>query len=271
MRRVIVESPYAGDVIRNVEYARAAMRDCLQRGEAPFASHLLYPAPFGLEDASFVPLTRGLRATVDAGDLERVGQFKWFANGQRGGEYAARHVRTPSGQLTILMHRFIMDAPDGVEVDHVNGNRLDNRRSNLRLCSHRQNSCNTKVRKHNALGLKGVRRSGKGFRAYIKNLGKQEQLGVFETAEAAAAAYDRRAQELYGRFARLNFRPAGVLDDDRPEERAIGIEAGLNWGEVADATVVYADLGVSKGMEHGIERAASVGRPVEFRRLGGGW
>lgn len=106
MKRVIIESPYAGDVARNIAYARAAMRDCIHRNEAPFASHLLY--------------------TQD-----------------------------------------------------------------------------------------------------------------------------------------------GVLDDDTPIERALGIEAGLLWGACADMTVVYADFGVTAGMELGIARARAAGRPVEFRWLPG--
>ena len=105
MRRVIIESPYAGDVEANVSYARRAMRDCLLRGEAPFASHLLYTQ-------------------------------------------------------------------------------------------------------------------------------------------------------------------SGVLDDLKADERALGIEAGLVWGSLAEATVVYADKGVSAGMQQGIDRAISEGRPVEYRYLG---
>lgn len=108
MRLVIVESPFAGDIERNQRYARAALADCLTRGEAPFASHLLYTQP-------------------------------------------------------------------------------------------------------------------------------------------------------------------GVLDDSKPEERALGIEAGLCWGRVAEKTVVYADLGISGGMQQGIGRAHAEGRPVETRFLGGQW
>jgi hypothetical protein len=63
----------------------------------------------------------------------------------------------------------------------------------------------------------------------------------------------------------------GVLDDTIPEERTLGIEAGLCWGEKADKTVVYTDLGFSKGMEYGIERAKSLNRPIEYRKLGGQW
>jgi len=105
MRRVIVESPYAGDIDRNVAYARACVADCLQRGEAPFASHLFYTQP-------------------------------------------------------------------------------------------------------------------------------------------------------------------GILDDAEPEERRLGIDAGLAWGQAADATVVYADLGIAPGMKQGVERAIAEGRVVEERTLG---
>lgn len=106
MKLVLVESPFAGDVDRNLRYLRAAMRDCLMRGEAPFASHALYTQP-------------------------------------------------------------------------------------------------------------------------------------------------------------------GVLDDGKPEERTLGIEAGLLWGAKADATVVYVDLGISPGMEQGIARANSEGRTVVYRWLPG--
>lgn len=58
-----------------------------------------------------------------------------------------------------------------------------------------------------------------------------------------------------------------ILDDADPGERALGIEAGLAWGRVADATVVYDDYGVSPGMAQGIARAVAEGRPVEYRRL----
>jgi len=69
----------------------------------------------------------------------------------------------------------------------------------------------------------------------------------------------------------LLYTQPGVLDDDDPAERALGIEAGLAWGAFADATVVYQDLGISRGMQQGINRADAEGRDVEFRWLDGGW
>ncbi|MBD8556887.1 hypothetical protein IFT84_20465 [Rhizobium sp. CFBP 8762] len=69
----------------------------------------------------------------------------------------------------------------------------------------------------------------------------------------------------------LLYTQPGVLDDDVPDERALGIAAGLAWGRVADATVVYTDRGISKGMLEGIEHAKDAGRPIEYRVLGGWW
>lgn len=63
----------------------------------------------------------------------------------------------------------------------------------------------------------------------------------------------------------------GMLDDDKPDERKLGIEAGFAWRSVADATIVYADLGITPGMAAGIEHAERDGRTVEYRRLGGEW
>ena len=67
----------------------------------------------------------------------------------------------------------------------------------------------------------------------------------------------------------LLYTQPGILSDVEPEERKLGIAAGLAWGEKADATVVYVDLGISSGMQHGIERAQMVGRPVETRKISG--
>jgi hypothetical protein len=65
----------------------------------------------------------------------------------------------------------------------------------------------------------------------------------------------------------LLYTQEGVLEDSIPEERTLGIEAGLLWGEAADLTVVYTDLGISSGMELGVERARTCGRPIEYRTL----
>jgi len=88
---------------------------------------------------------------------------------------------------------------------------------------------------------------------------------------ARAAMHDCFLQGDAPYASHLLYTQEGVLDDTVPEERNLGIEAGLIWGESAEATVVYTDLGMSKGMRLGIERAEAAGRPVEYRELGGFW
>jgi hypothetical protein len=151
-----------------------------------------------------IPLTKGYEATVDEADYAILSRFNWcYSDG-----YAIRGVRDRRAgtQATIRMHRVILDAPEGIEVDHVNGNRLDNRRANLRLATHKQNLHNLPTPAHNTSGFKGVswcKRSQK-WRAYIKVDGKSKHLGLFATAEGAALAYDEAALLYFGSFARTN-------------------------------------------------------------------
>jgi len=86
---------------------------------------------------------------------------------------------------------------------------------------------------------------------------------------ARAALRDCLLRGEYPIASHLLYTQPGILSDVEPEERALGIAAGLAWGEKADATVVYVDLGISSGMQHGIERAQMVGRPVETRKISG--
>lgn len=104
------------------------------------------------------------------------------------------------------LHRVIMNAKTGEEVDHINMNKLDNRRENLRICTSSQNKGNLEVRKSNTSGFKGVnwhKRSGT-YEARIKINKRSVFLGNFATAQEAANAYDKAALELRGEFARTN-------------------------------------------------------------------
>ena len=105
------------------------------------------------------------------------------------------------------MHRFIMKPKSNEYVDHINGDKLDNRKENLRICTKKENQRNQKVRKDNTSGYKGVAlMAGKYWRAYITSGGsRQKHLGNFKTKEEAARAYDEKAKEYFGEFARLNF------------------------------------------------------------------
>jgi hypothetical protein len=101
------------------------------------------------------------------------------------------------------LHRFLIDAPQDKYVDHINMNRLDNRKKNLRLCTNSQNLANTGLRKQNTSGYKGVSRSysnsPKKWRARIQH----KFIGYYYTAEEASEAYNKEAKIIYGKFARL--------------------------------------------------------------------
>jgi len=152
----------------------------------------------------FIQLTKNKHTLVDDEDFERLSQFKWFfACG-----YAGRWFRTRGKTLRVHMHRFIINAPDNMQVDHVNGDRLDNRKCNLRLCSHADNMRNKPKKKNNTSGYKGVywHKKDENWHARI-GYGKASRslyLGSYSTAEQAAAAYNFAARCLHGEFARLN-------------------------------------------------------------------
>lgn len=145
-----------------------------------------------------IPLTQGKFALIDDEDEELVSRHKWHTQ-SRG------YVRTFVGRKSIYLHRLIMNAPDGVEVDHINNNKLDCRKSNMRLCTRSQNNMNKPCGKGSSL-FKGVhwdKARGKWMaRAVVK--GKLKNLGRFEKEEDAARAYNRAAIENYGEFANLN-------------------------------------------------------------------
>jgi hypothetical protein len=158
-----------------------------------------------------IPLTQGKVALVDDDDFERVSAFKWHAHLDHGNWYARRWVKaTPS---TIYLHRFVMDAPCGVQVDHWNGDGLDCQKSNLRRATHEQNTRNARLRKDNTTGFKGVARvTGKTcVAAQIWHDNKLQRIGYFDSPTDAARAYDSVAREVYGHFARLNFPLPGEL------------------------------------------------------------
>lgn len=157
--------------------------------------------------AKEIQLTRGQVAIVDDEDFDRVMAHKWHAGVKHQtkapDEYYA--YRSPDN---ILMHRFIMDAPKDIGIDHRDGDSLNNRRQNLRPATQSQNGCNRGKQKNNTTGYKGVGRSFnnkvKPFRADIKLNGKHFYLGVYGTAAEAAEAYNQAALRLHGEFAMLN-------------------------------------------------------------------
>jgi hypothetical protein len=150
-----------------------------------------------------IPLTRGHVAIVDERDFEYVSQYKWLctSHGYAGTDIA--HKR-------IYMHRMIMEAPDELTVDHINGDGLDNRRVNLRLATKRQNVIHRlRLLPNAASKYRGVflGKHGNGWRAQIFSKGKTIYLGTFPTEWEAAAAYNEAAKIHHGEFAMLNELP----------------------------------------------------------------
>ena len=158
--------------------------------------------------ARWIPLTRGAWALVDEGDFAYLSSFAW----QLAPPYASRNRRVEEQESPphIYMHRAILDivARRGIYVDHINGNQLDNRRSNLRLATTAQNAQNLRTPRDNKSGYKGVyfdKHRGR-WKAHIKPPAplRRKTLGYFDSAEDAARAYNKAAQEHFGEFAMLN-------------------------------------------------------------------
>ncbi len=151
-----------------------------------------------------IPLTQGKFAIVDDDD-EWIGKWKWYYSTHRGGR-AERCFRTAGKRNTLFMHRVILDAPDGLQVDHINHDGLDNRRSNLRLCTNAQNNMNRTKLEGCSSKYKGVswHRQKMKWQARITLNGKLKHLGWFSSEEEAARAYDKAAKEHFGDFAKIN-------------------------------------------------------------------
>lgn len=172
-----------------------------------------------------IPLTRGKVALVDDEDYERVAKFRWGVLYAKGNQCYARRATKRDGVFrNVLMHRFILDAPDGMTVDHINGDGIDNRRCNIRLATQQQNAWNSAVNADSTSGYKGVYpRSVRSFLAAIVHDGNRFDLGGFRTPEDAARVHDAAAVILRGDFAWTNF------PDISPEAHAIA-ERVLNGG-----------------------------------------
>jgi len=151
-------------------------------------------------------LGKGKFAIIDYEDAHRVLQHKWHCSGHADGAYAVSDSeRNGIGGPSVYMHRLILDAPADKKVDHINGNRLDNRKENLRLATHAQNQRNRTKSRNNKTGYKGVYRIRNRWQASITVDGKRIRLGAFGTPEDAARSYDAAAREYHGEFAKLNF------------------------------------------------------------------
>lgn len=159
-----------------------------------------------MTDTKLIPLTKGRFALVDAADYEWLMGWKWYFNGK----YAARkqHISFFQGkqkQKGIKMHRVIMNTMEGMDTDHINGDGLDNRRENLRICTTSQNMAN-QIKTRGVSKYKGVvwDRARTKWAARVKINKKAIFLGRFDNEEEAGLAYNVAAQKYFGEFARIN-------------------------------------------------------------------
>lgn len=169
---------------------------------------------------------------VDDEDYERVSKFKWAAAGSAAGsnKRPARSLRVNGKTRTIYLYRDILGTPPGVEIDHVNGNPLDNRRANLRVATRCQQMWNRPRKRTSRAPYKGVTWSGRA-RKWMAQIDSKDRgygyLGLHATAEAAAVAYDAAALERFGEFAAIN----GIL----PAHRRLAARCLLAEEEAAEA------------------------------------
>ena len=148
---------------------------------------------------AYVPLSQGREAIIDAADAESVGQFNWHCAVTHGIAYAVRNEVRPCGtKRPQYMHRFLLGLPIGLQIDHANGDGLDNRRSNISAVEASQNQRNKRTGRNNTSGVQGVcyARRDAVWMAYIKVNGKGIVLGHFKTFEAAVAARKQAEREL---------------------------------------------------------------------------
>lgn len=166
-----------------------------------------------------IKLTQGKWTLVDNADYEWLNQWGWYFLGSRSKiGYAVRCVQSNGRKKSILMHRTILGITDPkIHSDHKNCNSLDNRRENLRECTPSQNQANRKLHGRRTSKYRGVCRQDSKWLAQISEKNVTKKLGFFAQETEAAKAYDKRAMEIHGEFARLNF-----PDQTIQEERRVG-------------------------------------------------
>lgn len=157
----------------------------------------------------------------DRADYETVKNHIWHITGNG-------YVKSGPGKKCIRLHRLLTGATAGYDVDHINGDPTDNRRSNLRVITHHQNAINVGLRCNSKTGYKGVCWTSreKMYRAYIFVKGKQKSLGYYSNPQEAALAYDKAASFYFGEFARLNFPGKEAEENARTEILDVEIHGG---------------------------------------------
>lgn len=176
-------------------------------------------------------LPTGEEVLYDEADAHLVESRSWCRYAPpMGGHY----VRARIDGAYRSLHRWLMGEPVGMDIDHINGNGLDNRRANLRVATHSQNMRNQRAQPGRTSRYKGVNWHGR-WRVRIKTAGRSHHVGCFADEEAAAHAYDNAARTLFGEFAALNFPKPGersaLTGEIRPFVYGDGVEPCPGCGD----------------------------------------
>jgi hypothetical protein len=156
-------------------------------------------------DVVYVQLTKGHETVIDCCNVHHLGDRKWKSEIEPHTVYAVRNYVDENGSnKSFRLHRVILNAPEDMDVDHIDGDGLNNRLSNLRLATKQENSCNRRPRENTSSGLKGVtfHKKARKWQAQIKSDGKSRYLGLYLTIELAHAAYCEASNRLHGVFGR---------------------------------------------------------------------
>lgn len=149
----------------------------------------------------------GYEVVIDDEDFKTVSGIAWTVTpkSSRGGPYVIKHKMVNGKKRIVFLHRFLLNEPGGKEVDHKNGDTLDNRKANLRIASHSNNQWNRWRNKNNKTGFKGAHYCirDKKYRARIFKDGKCVSLGNYNTPEEAYDAYCEASVKLHGEFGRV--------------------------------------------------------------------
>jgi hypothetical protein len=152
---------------------------------------------------AYVPLTQGYEAIVDCGDIHLVSSWNWSADVRPHTVYAVRSDRSSGKCVSLRMHRAIIPNVEGMEIDHINGNGLDNSRSNLRVVTKSQNQQSKGFYSNNKSGFKGVcwNKSSRKWEVQVRKGGVCVFRALFDDKNFAASVAQAKRQEIHGRFA----------------------------------------------------------------------
>lgn len=143
---------------------------------------------------------------IDAEDFNKIKEYYWYVGKKPNAFYVITNINKNNKRTTLKLHRLIMDFPENMDIDHINHNTFDNRKTNLRICKHNKNTKNHKININNTSGFKGVTwfKYTKKWSVGIFSDGNRVHIGYFDDKIKAAMAYNEAAKKYHGEFANLN-------------------------------------------------------------------